>query len=370
MAHTEEDIGKGKGRFSGAIKRWFRPRSNSYRPLQDESEDARSMIKHPPVSDTLLGTTMDSASSRVQKRRKRSLTLSSLLSVRKRSNEEDDNVPEYTKRLVERLARGGMHLNLADIDLQELSRLRTVLNDRIESGLSGPELGQVIVQMYRRRDLGLGGLISRMANRQFSYAEIALATMELAGLSQPNDNLPAEVPRQPILGSNRRFSAHSCTSSTLQASRTLAHGLTVNERRGETRPHAMLHPPNRSLALHHGFSSIQPTRPRPRPVVRAPNNNRWSAPSWPPRQVVEATTAVQQATTGASQPLQYSNSSRIVRSKQPSIRRHDSDDIPLLRPATLERINRGFADEELDMRRRELGYAWEMKEQPAWRRQM
>lgn len=280
------------------------------------------------------------------------------MSGRRKSSDEDGVLSETTRQLIERLRRGGIHLNTADIDPQELDRLRAVLNERIESGMSGTELGRFVAQLYRGRDQDLGGLISRMSDRQFAYAEIALAVIELTGLSPLSDSLPAEVTRQPILGSNRRFYARSGTPTGVQASSTAVHGLTISERRGGQRPHIGLDPRINSHTAQQHRSPIPVHQPR---SIRAP--------SWP-RRVIEAAEAQQAATALVQLQQPHDSPSYIstIRPVRPSVSRDDSGEPPLLRPATIERIVRGSADVDHEARVQEQWDAWEAWDQRARRR--
>ncbi|QVM10137.1 hypothetical protein D8B26_004800 [Coccidioides posadasii str. Silveira] len=199
---------------------------------------------------------------------------------------DDQEIPPPSWQLIDRLVRGGVYLEIENINSRERARVRGLVAEKIDSGMSGTEIGRFIVAQFRQNDQGLGHIITQMADRQFSYTDIALATMEILGLIDLREDLPG-LPRQPILGGERLYYAREVAQQNQQVPSTAAHDLTICQRRGGSRPHLPLRTNHTRLATGEGRRNM----------------------------------------TAAS-----------IRSVQPAT--YDEDP-PLLRPATLERIRRG-----------------------------
>ncbi|EEP77912.1 predicted protein [Uncinocarpus reesii 1704] len=114
--------------------------------------------------------------------------------------------------LADRLRRGGVNVDVKKIDPQEKARIRALLSQKMDSGMTGVELGRFIVPHLQGKDQGLSNIITQMALHQFTYAEIAIATLELVGLLTHGEDFAA-VPRQPIMGGDRRFYSNSNTQA-------------------------------------------------------------------------------------------------------------------------------------------------------------
>ncbi|KJF60717.1 uncharacterized protein CIMG_12238 [Coccidioides immitis RS] len=262
---------KGRDMLKHAFKKpfsWLSKSTGSQEPKSAKSADQTNANERPSISNQGMASSQSAAPPPVHRAF------------------DDQEIPPPSWQLIDRLVRGGVYLEIENINSRERARVRGLVAEKIDSGMSGTEIGRFIVAQFRQNDQGLGHIITQMADRQFSYTDIALATMEILGLIDLREDLPG-LPRQPILGGERRYYAREVAQQNQQVPSTAAHDLTICQRRGGSRPHLPLRTNHARLATGEGKRNM----------------------------------------TAAS-----------IRSVQPST--YDEDP-PLLRPATLERIRRG-----------------------------
>nr|KMM68557.1 hypothetical protein CPAG_04883 [Coccidioides posadasii RMSCC 3488] len=262
---------KGRDMLKHAFKKpfsWLSKSTGSQEPKSAKSADQTNANEMPSVSNQGMASSQSPAPPPVHRAF------------------DDQEIPPPSWQLIDRLVRGGVYLEIENINSRERARVRGLVAEKIDSGMSGTEIGRFIVAQFRQNDQGLGHIITQMADRQFSYTDIALATMEILGLIDLREDLPG-LPRQPILGGERLYYAREVAQQNQQVPSTAAHDLTICQRRGGSRPHLPLRTNHTRLATGEGRRNM----------------------------------------TAAS-----------IRSVQPAT--YDEDP-PLLRPATLERIRRG-----------------------------
>ncbi|KAI1910269.1 hypothetical protein LOZ12_002042 [Ophidiomyces ophidiicola] len=243
--------------------------------------------------------------------------------------------------LFDRLQRRGVKINVDNIQPQDKSHLHSMLLEKIDSGMSGTEIGTFVVQQLQGKDQGLSNMFTQMIHHHFTYVEIALAAMELVGLANREDEFPG-LPRGPILGGERRYYSRGFSppagGRSNSAGKSSSRGLTISERRGVGRAHIHLgglRNPMTRQSTEVGHSKV-------RVQINKTTTTSFRAPSWP-RQLMEdaeAGEAAQQITVASA-----------IRQVQPETHCAEGEEYPpLLQPATMDRILRGLPNEGADIR--------------------
>lgn len=257
-----------------------------------------------------------------------------------------------------------------DMDTGARAALRIVLEKKMAEGLSGVSLGRFIVSTYYNRDEGIGGLVTRLTVRQIPYGSIALIVLEAVSLLVTDDEV-YQLNQRSSGGS--RFYSRPILPPTAGASEIRhqatqepsAREIATNASRGPGHPLNYglppRPPPNNWDQLHtlppaippttntttQGFGITAPPQPPPQPYLQPqmgysqpPQPNTRPGPRWPGHHMPPYLPNIDMSS-------QYGAGSVCIAGSE-GYPPHDDDDPPLLRPTTLDRIHRGYYDDNLD----------------------
>lgn len=242
------------------------------------------------------------------------------------------------------------HIPRYEMDEIEKLTLQNLLRRKMaEEGASSTGIGRFLAHTLYNRDQGLGGLITSLVDRRLPYTDIAFAVFRNLGFSL-TDSMVSRLNQRNIGGVrfyNRPAQPGSGSAANFGSNQRHHHAVRTVNRRGLARPVSEYHyppappPPVQSSAPR--FSHARPQRygSHLAPPLTQPNT-RWSHINMP--------SANRSSNYSPSSSFPSAEGSGLVR--DPLHIRNVSpggiDEPPLLRAPTLERINRGYYDEEVD----------------------
>ncbi|KAK2836904.1 hypothetical protein FQN49_006604 [Arthroderma sp. PD_2] len=193
------------------------------------------------------------------------------------------------------------------MDSSERLRLRRMLERKKASGKSGVEIGRFLVETYYNRDKELGRLVTNLVQEQLPYLTISLVVMQSVGLIVTDKEMhPAS---QRGTGGTGGTGYHSRSTP-----RSGHHPMPSSHRKPQQR----------------GSAGPAYAAPKPNPLPPLKNGE-----------------------PGGHVLSRYETSSQFGTPPIRGTANHkyifeDDDDPPLLRPTTLERIQRGYFDPSID----------------------